>query len=397
MPESVPPRPQVAEGDVLRLLDDASLLTLAAQPIVDLHRGVIVGYETLARFKLDKPAPPDRVFAAASVYGLAEDLEALVVGKALALSHQKPPNTFLTINIDPQQVASPKVQELLEKRGDLSGLVFELTEHRVVEDLLTVTSALADMRKRGAFIAVDDAGAGYSGLKHILEVRPQFLKLDRELVTNVHQDEAKRAVIEMLGELAARLDAWVLAEGIETELELRTLCQLGIPLGQGYFLARPNPPWCDVAPGAAKAFEKVMHRAASAVTVERLVELSAVCEGGTEWPAITSLCVRVSPEGRPLELRVSEGAGQTVRSAHDILFVKKDSALRDVALRATTRPERFRWDPLVCVDERGNLLGIVLLERIIGALVDGGESAPTSDQNPRATRWSFGPRAAKRG
>ncbi|MET0595536.1 MAG: EAL domain-containing protein [Polyangiaceae bacterium] len=389
--------PSITEGDVQRLLADTSSLTLVTQPVVDLHRGVIVGYETLARFKLDQPAPPDRVFAAASLYGLAEDLEALVVGKALALASKRPPNTFLAINIDPQHVASPKVQRLLEARDDLAGLVFELTEHRVVEDLPTVTSALADMRKRGAFIAVDDAGAGYSGLKHILEMRPQFLKLDRELVTNVHQDEAKRAVIEMLGELAARLDAWILAEGIETELELRALCQFGVPLGQGYFLARPHPPWCDLAPGAAKAFAQVMHRAESNATIERLIELTATCEDTAEWPAIASVCVRVTREGRPLEMRVNEGTGRVVRSAQDMLHIKKDSALRDVALRATTRAERFRWDPIVCVDERGNLLGVIPLERIVGALAFRDEPATgTSDPKPHSSRWSFAPRVSKR-
>jgi EAL domain-containing protein (putative c-di-GMP-specific phosphodiesterase class I) len=394
MPESAPPPPSLTEGDIRQLLADPNRIALVAQPIVDLHRGAIVGYETLARFKLEPFAPPDRVFAAAARVGLAEDLEAAVVERALALSLQKPPNTFLAINIDPEHVAAPKVQKLLEARGDLGGLVFELTEHRVVQDLPVVIDALADMRKRGAFVAVDDAGAGYSGLKHILEVRPHFLKLDRELVTNVHDDEAKRALIEMLGELAGRLDAWVLAEGIETELELRTLCQLGIPLGQGYFLARPSPPWCTLAPNAERSIAAAPHRAVSTTTIEFLVELCTLCVETSDWPETTRVCVRVNGEGRPLEMRVNEGTLRTVRSAHDLLRVKRESTLRDVALRATTRPERLRWDPIVCVDDRGNFVGVITLERIVGALADRAELArhPSSNRTPSGRR-SLEPRS----
>lgn len=388
MPESAPPPPPITEGDIRRILSEPNRVALVAQPIVDLHRGAIVGYETLSRFKLDTPAPPDRVFAAAARVGLAEDLEALVVDRALALSLEKPPDTFLTINIDPEHVAAPKVRELIEARGDLGGLVFELTEHRVVQDLPVVLEALGDMRKRGAFVAVDDAGAGYSGLKHILEVRPHFLKLDRELVTNVHHDEAKRALIEMLGELAGRLDAWVLAEGIETELELRTLCQLGIPLGQGYFLARPSPPWCGLAPGAERAIASAPHRAVSARTIEPLVELCTLCIESADWPETARVCVRVNREGRPLEMRVNEGSGQSVRSAHDLLRVKRESTVLEIALRATTRPERVRWDPLVCVDDRGNFVGVITLERIVGALAAREQAShePSSNRTPSGRR-----------
>src|SRR6185312_5306930 len=153
------------------------------------------------------------------------------------------------------------------------------------KDLGEVTAALSKLRERGAHTAVDDAGAGYSGLTQILAVRPQFLKLDRALVAGVHVDEAKRAMIQMLGELAGRLDAWLVAEGIETESELRTLAQIGVPLGQGYFLARPEAPWCRLGAPVEKAFSALPSRTQTSATVTSLVEPCATADSFEAWPA----------------------------------------------------------------------------------------------------------------
>ncbi|MET0385648.1 MAG: EAL domain-containing protein, partial [Polyangiales bacterium] len=189
---------------------------LETQPIVDLRRGVITGYEALARFDLDVTTPPDWVFAAANRAGLGIELEALVVQRALALARETPPNCFLSINVDPLHLTAAEVFDPIIAHGPLDGILFELTEQRQIIDMPGVASCLAELRKRGAYVAVDDAGAGYSGLQQILALRPQFLKADRALVSEVDADEAKRAMLQLLGELAGRLDAWIIAEGIET-------------------------------------------------------------------------------------------------------------------------------------------------------------------------------------
>ena len=123
---------------------------------------------------------------------------------------------------------------------DLSQLVVEVTEAAPVEDYAALLRALAVLRDAGAWIAVDDAGAGYASLNHVIQIRPDFVKLDRALVMDVDRDPAKHALVETFGVLAGRLDAWLLAEGIEREGEREVLAAMGVPLAQGFGLARPR-------------------------------------------------------------------------------------------------------------------------------------------------------------
>ena len=116
-------------------------------------------------------------------------------------------------------------------------IVAELTEHTRVDDYRGLLDALAPLRRQGLRIAVDDAGAGYAGLRHVLRLEPDLIKLDLELIRDIHTDPAKRALVTF----AADTSAILVAEGIETADELATLRALGVPYGQGYHLARPGP------------------------------------------------------------------------------------------------------------------------------------------------------------
>ncbi|CAN5911837.1 hypothetical protein BH23ACT2_BH23ACT2_18710 [soil metagenome] len=199
----------------------------------------MVGYEALARFA--HPAVtggPDAWFAAATDRGLAPELDAVALRSALARRADLPSNCFLTINVEPSSLASDAVGAVLFAPADLGGVIVELTEHQAWNPLI-LGPALDKLRGAGARIAVDDAGAGYAGLQAILELRPSLLKLDRALVEGVDHDEAKAALIEMVGVFANRVDAWVLAEGSETAAEARRVVDLGIPLAQGYYFGRP--------------------------------------------------------------------------------------------------------------------------------------------------------------
>ena len=355
--------------DIRGLIDDPSRIQLVAQPIVDLQRGIVTGYEALSRFQLEPRTSPDRVFAEANRQGLGAELEATVVARALELAQHKPPNCFLTFNVDPGHLSTPELARVLADRK-LSGVVVELTEHRVIEELAPLVRQLAALRERGAMIAVDDAGSGYSGLRQLLELRPELVKLDRDLVTNVHEDAAKYALIQMLGELAGRLDAWLLAEGIETESELRVLRQLGVPLAQGYFLARPAPPWAQLTEAASVALSQPSRSEPQSASLQHLVEPCHVCSSDNPWPD-TSLCVRLSADGRPAAMRLTSSAGTLqVRTEFELLRVKPDSSLAKVAQRAATRPELVRWDPLVCVDEAGRFRGVVRMHRLVTALAE---------------------------
>lgn len=216
------------------------------QPIVDLARGVVTGYEALARFTHPEiVGGPDVWFAAAAAHGLAGELDAAALRAALAARPKLPGNTFLSVNVEPASLLDRSVRDALASTGPLGGVVIEITEHRTVP-VAALEPVLDRLRGDGALIAVDDAGAGYSGLSQILDLRPSILKLDHSLVSGIDRDEAKAAMVEMLGVFAGRIDAWVLAEGIETTAELERVAALGVPLGQGYLLGRPAPPWADL-------------------------------------------------------------------------------------------------------------------------------------------------------
>jgi EAL domain-containing protein (putative c-di-GMP-specific phosphodiesterase class I) len=357
--------------DIQALLDDPARLELVAQPIVDLERGVVTGYEALSRFRLEPRVTPDRVFAEATRLGLGVALDAVVVERALELAEQKPSDCFLSINVDPIHLLDDRLLAALMIPANLSSIVLELTEHRAVEDMKALSRVLDRLRARGASIAVDDAGSGYSGLTQLLALRPQLLKVDRELVTNVDEDAAKQALIQMLGELSGRLDAWLLAEGIETENELSVLRQMNVPLGQGYVLGRPAAPWTDIIPAARGLLLGLTPSDGRVEGMRSLLEPCNTCRIEQPWPEQASVALRVNGDGRPLEMRLLLEGREQLRPERELLRVKPQSPLSAAAQRAMTRPERLRWDPIVCIDDSGNLRGIVRMHRLVSALAEG--------------------------
>src|SRR5687767_1693627 len=236
--------------DCRPLLADPDDLTLVFQPIVDLAAATIAGYEALARFP--GTAGPDVWFAAAAEAGLAAELEALAIHKALDAVPDLPANTFLTVNVSPHILGSAPVQAALAARTDLHRVVVELTEHTPVHDLAALRRQCDELRERGALIALDDAGSGYSGLQQLAALRPQIVKLDRALVSDADSDPVRMALAEMVGEFAGRIDAWLLAEGMETAAELAAFMRLGVPLGQGWVLGRPTPEFAPLSPAVVQ-------------------------------------------------------------------------------------------------------------------------------------------------
>ena len=178
--------------------------------------------------------------------GKAEELEAAALRTALAARATLPPNCFLTLNVSPELLPTESIRSVWRDEGSLAGLVIELTEQTPIDSYVDLEPDLNQLRAAGALIAVDDAGAGYAGLRHLLALRPALIKIDRELIQDVDRDEAKRALIGMLGSFASRVDAWILAEGVEQVEELDALVSLGVPLVQGYCVARPAPPWASI-------------------------------------------------------------------------------------------------------------------------------------------------------
>ncbi len=351
-------------------------VTAHYQPVVDLERGTIVGYEALARFS-GWSGSPEAWFEAARRHGCEAALEAATLVAGLSARHDLPADTFLSVNLGPAVLAAPEVWSVLDSAGSLAGVVVELTEHVRVDSYADLAPLLDRLRELGALIAIDDAGAGYAGLRHVLAIRPDFVKIDRDLVHGLGRDEARRAMVESLGALAGRLDAWVIAEGVETEEELHTLIDLGIPLAQGYHLARPQAGYGELAP---ELNALITGRGAdlgpdARLLVQSLIERVPLASSSEEATAMlrrpqVDLVVIVDPERRPRTVLAPHRAVQSVRET--TLLVNLATPVAEAARRAIARPARTRFDPLVCIDDLGRYVGIVRMERLVDALSRGG-------------------------
>jgi EAL domain-containing protein (putative c-di-GMP-specific phosphodiesterase class I) len=221
------------------------------QPIVDLDTSHVVGVEALARFAGPPTRPPDQWFAEAATIGRGVELELLAIERALLHLGSLRDTLFVSLNVSPTTARSVALDDCLG-RVPLDRVVLELTEHTKIRDYHVLRVSLDRFRERGCRIAVDDAGAGYAGLQHILSLQPDVIKLDHALTRNVDNDPARRALSACLVRFAEEIGAYVVAEGIETAAELETLHALGIRWGQGFYLARPAPvPATEISQNAA--------------------------------------------------------------------------------------------------------------------------------------------------
>lgn len=224
---------------ILKVLE-RGLIKMVFQPIADLADGSVTGVEALARFAVEPSRTPDVWFEEAGAVNLREELELAAVRLALAHPELLPEGTYLSINLSPQTVTSARFAELLPDVPAKS-VVLEVTEHARVDDYGAIGEALHDFRGRGGRLAVDDAGAGFASLKHILRLAPEVVKLDHEVAQGIDADRPRRALAAALISFAFDIGAEVVAEGIETQAEVDALRELGVSYGQGYFLARPGP------------------------------------------------------------------------------------------------------------------------------------------------------------
>jgi diguanylate cyclase (GGDEF)-like protein len=248
-PEHVPrDYTETQRAEVRRILADESLIEMHFQPMVALATGHTVGYEALARFKTEPSRPPMAWFSQAAGCGLGPALEAAAIKAALE-PLGRPPGAHLALNVSPAGLTSHHVQEVLP--DDLTDLVVEITENEAIDEDSSLARAIDDARDRGALIAIDDAGAGYSGLKQVAKVKPDVVKLSRNLTQEIHTDPARLALIESFVRFANRIGATVCASGIESLDELAALADLDVQWGQGFVLARPASEWPAVSTEAA--------------------------------------------------------------------------------------------------------------------------------------------------
>lgn len=214
-------------------------LDMALQPLVNLADQRIVGVEALARFRDGRG--PDQWFRDAQDCGMSKQLDVVAFESAVALLETIPDEVHLSVNAGPDLLLDPQLRRRLVQSGlPLHRLVIEVTEHAQVTDYAALSDAVAALREHRVRFAIDDTGAGYASLNHVLQLRPDIIKLDRGLITGIESDPARRALVTALVLLALELGATVTGEGIETLAQLEALTTLGVDHGQGYLLARPT-------------------------------------------------------------------------------------------------------------------------------------------------------------
>jgi EAL domain-containing protein (putative c-di-GMP-specific phosphodiesterase class I) len=225
-------------ADILRLVE-TERVDVAYQPIMDLHDGRCIGIEALARF----PHPfgaPDVTLMAAKTVGLSLELERLAIRQAWKVIPSLGPEQFLALNVSPNALVELARRANLRSDLPLTQLVVEITEHSAVESYAALHGALAPLRQQGLRIAVDDAGAGYASLRHVLELQPDFIKVDRSLIHGIADDHARRVAVSAFLSLALDLGSTVVAEGVERPADLSAVRDLGLHAVQGYLLGKPT-------------------------------------------------------------------------------------------------------------------------------------------------------------
>jgi EAL domain-containing protein (putative c-di-GMP-specific phosphodiesterase class I) len=242
------------------------------QPIVDLASGLVAEYEVLSRPNLPGMTTSIGALVQAAIdTGRSVELDLflterilLEAGRIEAARAPGEPRLKFAINLTPASLLDPQFAadgfaQAVRAAGLLPrDVTLECTEQQAVPDVVPLQRQVTALRRMGFGFAVDDAGAGYASFTLIAALRPSIIKIDREIVRRIASDDAKQALVEAFVSFGRRIHARLLAEGIETRRDLETLKRLGVELGQGYLLGKPEP-----TPGQARRLEPLIARAAS--------------------------------------------------------------------------------------------------------------------------------------
>lgn len=212
--------------------------SIVYQPIFDARSLAIGGWEALSRFTSDNPRTPDLWFQDAAEAGLGIELECRAIELALLGLSRLPENIYVSVNCSPQLIFSGRLAPLLHGYS-ARRVVLEITEHAVICDYERVQAALVHLRRAGVRLAIDDAGAGFASMRHIVKLAPDMIKLDMSLTRGIDRDPALRAMASALIAFARETDSTVIAEGVETAGELEALRALGVHRIQGFLLGHP--------------------------------------------------------------------------------------------------------------------------------------------------------------
>lgn len=223
------------------------------QPIVSLETGDIFAYEALSRITMEKPLVTiDQLFDMANQMGQAWNLERVCRAKALQAAADKPRTAKIFLNVDGNIILDNEfvcgfTKDFLNRYGlQTSDIVFELTERTSIDNRDIFRRVVNHYKQQDFEIAIDDAGSGYSNLNRISFVEPHYIKIDMELIRDIHLSKAKRSIVGIMAKFCKDMGSVLIAEGIETEDELECLVKLGISYGQGYYFCKPSEKFEDI-------------------------------------------------------------------------------------------------------------------------------------------------------
>ncbi|MBU4438562.1 MAG: EAL domain-containing protein, partial [Acetobacterium sp.] len=233
-------------GELLEILYHKKIQTVF-QPIVSLQDGTVHGYEALSRGPIDSILhTPDMLFKWAQKFNKLWELEFLCRSKAFEAAFKLESEFKLFLNVNPNIMQDVKfrkgfTKEYLERFGiDPKRIIFEITESEAINHLADFIKTIDNYKEQDYRIAIDDAGAGYSGLNLISDIHPNYIKLDMKLIRDIDSDRTKQSLVQCLNEFSAHTETALIAEGIETREELLMLIEIGVQYGQGFFIQKPN-------------------------------------------------------------------------------------------------------------------------------------------------------------
>lgn len=328
-----------------QLIDRRGRCRLVYEPIADLARGTICGYEALERFP-DAVAPEEwRVEALRR--GREPDFDAFVVDAVLHAREELPDGCFLAFNVRPATLLREAVRRAFAQRPRLDGLVIELVPRVARRDESRFVACVEELREKGARFAVDNVGGEDGVLRHAALVRPELAKLEGTLVAGVDSTPAKRALLFEIERLASRFGTLLVARGVTRVEELEALMRLRVPLAQGPLIGVRAK---TLTPIAFALSRYVRERGA------------AMLEPGSLAPLV--------------ERTPAPPAAPEASSAAEAFRVT--DGLAAAAQRALLRPPERRFDPLVCRDANGDHAGVVPFERLVEALAHAVDGPPAA-------------------
>ena len=413
LPASEPDRPVAADettagplpgggDDFDRLLKEGRIRTLF-QPIVSLADGSVFGYEALSRGPIGtRLESADALFSTAAERGVAAQLERICRFRAIANASAIPPGCYLFLNISPR-VFEERNEALSRDVVDQNRLaqeriVLEITEKQAIEDFDLFKRTLLHYNRQGFKVAIDDAGAGHNSLRAVTEVRPHFIKLDIALVRDIDRDRAKHALVSAIIIFARRIDAKVLAEGIETVEELATLIEIGVEYGQGFLLARPSSVFAEPKAEIAAFIRERASASRSAPAPKRMTVSAVTRRAPALAPSAYTMevmeifdrnpdldSVVLTDAGAPVGLvsrtklyeRLSHQFGFSIYARRPARLVMDDSYLAvdvndsidDVARKVVHRRRSEMYDEIVVL-ENGAYSGVVSVRDLLHTMTE---------------------------